>query len=74
MPATVVLTEPFQGLAGSFAQTFGAAGYHGLVVPHPIASRDLQFLRRVADQVADVAVRQLCLTKSAAAESIEHLA
>jgi hypothetical protein len=55
----VVITEPFQGLAQAFAETFGAPGYHAVVVPHPVGSKDLEHLRRLADMVADVATRQL---------------
>jgi hypothetical protein len=59
VPATVVITEPFRGLAAEHAARAGAPGYHTLVVPHPIWSRSDAELQRFADGIADAAVRQL---------------
>lgn len=59
MPATVVLTEPFQGLATSYADTLGARGYAFVVVPHPIATRQGGELRRVIEDAIPAVVRQL---------------
>jgi hypothetical protein len=39
LPATVVITEAFQGLVASYARRLGAPGYPALVLPHPISSR-----------------------------------
>ena len=58
-PATVMITEPFQGLAASFAAVLGMPGYHNLQVPHPIASKDLDVLRTMAKSVVDAAAAQL---------------
>jgi hypothetical protein len=58
-PATVMITEPFQGLAASFAKTLGMPGYHNVQVPHPIASKDLEALRTLAKRVVDTAEAQL---------------
>lgn len=59
MPATVVITEPFQGLAASFAQNLGAPGYAPLIVPHPVASKDERRLAALADSIVDAAVARL---------------
>lgn len=59
VPATVLITEPFQGIVASHAARLGAPGYHALVVPHPIWSRDDAGLASLARQVADAAVAQL---------------
>lgn len=59
VPATVLITEPFQGIVASHAARLGAPGYHALVVPHPIWSKDEAGLEALARQVADAAVAQL---------------
>jgi hypothetical protein len=58
-PATVVLTEPFQGLAASFATTLGMPAYPTVVVPHPIAPRSDAELDELADAVADAVIARL---------------
>jgi len=58
-PATVLITEPFQGIVATSAARLGAPGYHALVVPHPIWSRDEEGLRALARQLVDTAVAQL---------------
>ena len=58
-PATVLITEPFQGIVASHAAKLGAPGYHSLVVPHPIWSRDPDALRALAGQLVDAALAQL---------------
>jgi hypothetical protein len=59
VPATVLITEPFQGIVASHAAKLGAPGYHALVVPHPIWSRDAAGMEALARQVVDAAVAQL---------------
>jgi hypothetical protein len=59
VPASVVITEPFQGLVQSFAATLGLPAYHAVVVPHPVASRTLDELRATAERAPAVARRQL---------------
>lgn len=59
MPATVVITEPFEALAAGFAARLGAPGYHAVVVPHPVSSRDDDQLRAFAARGAGPAQRQL---------------
>lgn len=54
-----MITEPFQGLAASFAKTLGLPGYHATQVPHPIASKDENELRALATRVADTVAGQL---------------
>ena len=58
-PATVLITEPFQGIVATSAARLGAPGYHALVVPHPIWGRDEETLRALARQIADTALAQL---------------
>lgn len=55
-PATVLITEPFQGVVATQAARLGAPGYHSLVVPHPVWGKDLQTL---AASIADQALAQL---------------
>lgn len=58
-PATVLVTEPFQGLVATHAVRLGAPGYHSLVVPHPVWGRDEDGLRALARGVAGAARAQL---------------
>ena len=58
IPATLLITEPFQGLAASFGATLGAPAYPSVMVPHPISSKPREHIREVAERVApDVAAR-----------------
>lgn len=59
VPATVVITEPFQGLAASFAKNLGAPGYPPVMVPHPVSSKDMDHLRALAAAVADAVAARL---------------
>jgi hypothetical protein len=59
VPATVVVTEPFQGLVQSFAGTLGVGTYNAVVVPHPISSKDLDALRAIAERAAATALSHL---------------
>ena len=56
IPATVLITEPFQTVCAANAAKLGAPGYHTLVVPHPVWGKDLEALAR---SVADQALAQL---------------
>jgi hypothetical protein len=58
-PATVLITEPFQGIVATSAARLGAPGYHSLVVPHPIWNKDADGLRVLARQIVDSALAQL---------------
>lgn len=58
-PATVLITEPFQGLVASGAVKLGAPGYHSLVVPHPVWGKSPEELRELAAAIADRALAQL---------------
>jgi len=55
----VVITEPFQGLAATFAAALGTPGYHVVTVPHPISSKDDERLAAIAGSVAALAAAQL---------------
>ena len=59
IPATVLITEPFQTVVASNAAKLGAPGYHNLTVPHPIWGKDEEGLRALARGVVDKAVAQL---------------
>lgn len=58
-PATVLITEPFQGLIASGAVKLGAPGYHSLVIPHPIWGKGPEELSQLATAIADSALAQL---------------
>ena len=60
-PATVLITEPFQGVVASNAAKLGAPGYHFLTVPHPVWGKDGDELREFARRVLDQAAAQLTL-------------
>jgi hypothetical protein len=59
IPATVLITEPFQAVVASNAAKLGAPGYHNLTVPHPIWGKDEEGLRELARGVVDKAIAQL---------------
>ena len=59
IPATVLITEPFQTVVASNAAKLGAPGYHCLTVPHPIWGKDEAALRELARSIADRALSQL---------------
>ncbi len=59
MPATIIMTEPFQGLAATFGATLGMPAYPGVLVPHPVATKDDATLDRLADHVVDTVVARL---------------
>ncbi len=61
MPATLVMTEPFAGLADSFATTLGMPGYHRVMLPHPVATRSLSELGELARAVAATVCHQLVM-------------
>lgn len=59
IPATVVITEPFETLVQSQARNLGIPGYHHVTVPHPISSKDDEHLRDLAASVVAAVRRQL---------------
>ena len=59
MPATVLITEPFQTMIASHSMKLGSPGYHSLVVPHPVYGKDMDGLRALAASVAEIAWTQL---------------
>jgi hypothetical protein len=52
-PATVVISEPFQGRISAYAAKLGAPGYGVAVAPHPVASRTSEYLVDLALQLVD---------------------
>jgi hypothetical protein len=52
-PATVVISEPFQGRIAAYANKLGAPGYRVAVVPHPVSSRSADYLAKLAERLVD---------------------
>lgn len=59
IPATVVITEPFQSMVAAQARNLGLPGYHNVMVPHPIYAKDDETLRTLARSIAESVRRQL---------------
>lgn len=57
--STVVITDPFQGLAARFAESLGMPGYHFATVRHPISSASQPALAEVAAAIVPTVIRQL---------------
>jgi hypothetical protein len=61
VPATVIITEPFQSLVATFATTLGMPHYPVVVLPHPVSSKDdatlMALALGVAPRVADLLFR-----------------
>lgn len=53
------MTEPFQGLAARFGATLGAPAYPSVMVPHPISSKDPDYLSDLAERIADDVLTRL---------------
>jgi hypothetical protein len=64
-PATVLITEPFQGVVATNAAKLGAPGYHFLTVPHPVWGKGEDELRELARRVLDQAAAQLTVARAA---------
>jgi hypothetical protein len=58
-PATVVISEPFQGRTAAYAAKLGAPGYGVAVAPHPVASRSSEYLAELAIQLVDAVALNL---------------
>jgi hypothetical protein len=59
IPATLVMTEPFQGLAARFGANLGAPGYPTVMVPHPVAVKEEEYLEELAQRIVDDVVQRL---------------
>jgi hypothetical protein len=59
IPATVVITQPFQAVIVSNAAKLGAPGYHAIVVPHPVYGKSPSQLDALARSLAGTALAQL---------------
>jgi hypothetical protein len=59
IPATVVITQPFQAVIASNAVKLGAPGYHAIVVPHPVYGKSTSELQDLARGLAQTALAQL---------------
>ncbi|WP_114424532.1 hypothetical protein [Nocardioides houyundeii] len=57
--STVLITEVFVPIVARFAASLGAPGYHSLVVPHPVATKDDDWLHGLARSVLSAATVQL---------------
>jgi hypothetical protein len=53
VPSVLIHTDPFQGLVAEFGASLGLPAPPAVSVPHPISSRDEDYLRRVAATAAD---------------------
>ena len=64
LPATVLITEPFQGLVADLAARLGdLPGYRAVVLPHPVSSKDDVVLAELAQRAAPDALE--CLVEVA---------
>ena len=59
LPATVIVSEPFQGRVQAYAAKLGIPGYGVVVIPHPVSSRPAEFLAGVAAHATDATARLL---------------
>lgn len=59
IPATLVMTDPFQGLAARFGATLGASTYPAVMVPHPVSTKNEAYLAALADRVAPAVAQRL---------------
>jgi hypothetical protein len=59
IPATVVITDVFQRSTAAHMRTLNVAGYHTLVLPHPVATRSEERIRQLVHEIAPAARRQL---------------
>jgi hypothetical protein len=61
IPATTVITEAFPTIAEGTAATLGVPGYHYAVVPHPIWTRDAEWMLAAAEEIAETIIAQLTM-------------
>lgn len=61
IPATLVMTEPFQGLAARFSANLGSPAYPTVMVPHPVAGKDEAGIEELAKGIVDEIVARLAL-------------
>ena len=59
VPATTIITEPFQGLVASYSMRLGAPGYACVILPHPVSSRSDSELEVLAEKAAPQVLRRL---------------
>jgi hypothetical protein len=59
VPATVVVSEPFQGRVQAYAAKLGVTGYGVVVVPHPVSSRSAGFIAEIASRATESTARRL---------------
>ncbi|MFC1825063.1 hypothetical protein ACFL9T_20315 [Thermodesulfobacteriota bacterium] len=59
IPATTVITDPFQSLFTVNATRYGFPGYHSVMVPHPISIKDDEQLDKMAARISDLVFKQL---------------
>ncbi len=59
VPATLVITEPFQSIIASTGARLGAPGYHTVTVPHPVFGKTDDELRELARGLAGPVAGQL---------------
>jgi hypothetical protein len=59
VPATVLVSEPFQGRVQSYAAKLGIPAYGVVVVPHPVSSRPASFLAGLVADATEAVARQV---------------
>ena len=73
VPSTVIISDVFIGHVASFAVTMGMPGYHNVVVPHPVSSKNDAQLQAFADRVAAPILEQLGGVAAAAGRKVAAL-
>ena len=59
VPASLLITEPFQEIVDSVSPTLGAASYPTAVLPHPVSALGQPELAVLAKSVVDLVSSQL---------------
>jgi hypothetical protein len=59
IPAVPVITEPFQGLCAMVAERLGLPALSPIVVPHPVSTKDQDWLEQLAERHARQMATQL---------------
>jgi len=59
VPASLLITEPFQDIVDAVCPTLGAESYPTAVLPHPVSILDQQQLADLAESIVDLVAAQL---------------
>jgi hypothetical protein len=69
VPATVVVTTPFERLAKSSAVANGVPGFEIMVIDHPVWTRDQVWMDAEADRLAERVIATLFATSKGLAQN-----